>query len=184
MLIRADDVSPEIRTATNFIAQESLPRRFPHLFHVVNQTFLDGISQAEALAGGGPAPTELFGGYACWMYGPAPVWWRPSIRHLNWKLVQGASGGPDAQNPMPPGSDNIIPPGENNGTYLLFDLKRDPREETDLSKAYPEILKKMIYRLKLYRKSFVYPQSAMGRSRSTIPEQKTQQSTTAVLKLC
>ena len=42
--------------------------------------------------------------------------------------------------------------------YLLFDLEKDPLEETDLSAVYPEILEKMVYRLKLYRKSFVYPQ--------------------------
>ena len=181
------------------------PRRFRHLFHVVdwfptlaewvgvvplNQTVLDGVSQAEALAFGGngpPARTELFGGYAYWKDETTHSWWGPSIRHKNWKLVRGASGGPDANDPMPPGTGEIVPPGDNinehavlpettNSTttttttaavaitattkskYLLFDLKTDPLEETDLSAAYPEILEKMVYRLKLYRKSFVYPQ--------------------------
>lgn len=54
----------------------------------------------------------------------------------------------------------ILPPGSSkaSGEYLLFDLDRDPGEETDLSEAYPEIFQKMVYRLKLYQKSFVYPQ--------------------------
>ncbi len=151
------------------------PRRFQHLFHVVdwfptlaewvgvvpaNQTALDGVSQSEALAGGEePARTELFGGYAFWKSdNPSKHWWwGPSIRHLKWKLIQGTSGGPDAQNPMPDGTTEIYPPGTNTD-YLLFDLDRDPEEETDLSKDYPEILEKMIYRLKLYQEYFVYPQ--------------------------
>lgn len=148
--------------------------RFQHLFHVVdwfptlaewvgvvpaNQTVLDGVSQAEALSSGQqPARTEPFGGYA--FSNELHWWYGPSIRHLNWKLVQGTSGGPDAQTPMPVGTRMFLPPGSSkaSGEYLLFDLDRDPGEETDLSEAYPEILQKMVYRLKLYQKSFVYPQ--------------------------
>ena len=108
----------------------------------------------------------MFGGYAFWKDHSTHAWWGPSLRHLNWKLVQGTSAGPDAKNPLPPGSKDISPPGDkfndkfNNSTndYLLFDLDHDPGEENDLSTAYPEILQKMIYRLKLYRKYFVYPQ--------------------------
>ncbi len=157
--------------------QANAPRRFQHLFHAVdwfptlaewvgvvplNQTALDGISQAENLSSGQePARTELFGGYAFWRDSEYPNenhwWWGPSIRHLNWKLVQGTSGGPDASDPMPNGTRNILPPGAS-ADYLLFDLDRDPREENDLSKAHPEILEKMIYKLKLYQKSFVNPQ--------------------------
>ena len=97
-------------------------RIFRHLFHVVdwfptlaewvgvvplNQTSLDGISQVDALSGndgdnddgfGLPARTELFGGYAQCEdnYPKSYSWWGPAIRHLNWKLVQGESAGPDA----------------------------------------------------------------------------------------
>jgi arylsulfatase A-like enzyme len=158
------------------------PSRFQHLFHVVdwfptlaewvgvvpaNQTALDGISQAEALrgssGGGEPARTELFGGYAFWRESNEKEsphsWWGPSLRHLNWKIIQGTSGGPDAKTPMPSGTNDIVPPGESeSGGYLLFDLERDPEETTDLSAAYPEILESMVYRLKLYRSSFAYPQ--------------------------
>ena len=189
LLARSTTTSP-LKTDSSFIAgkkkttraTKSSSRRFQHLFHVVdwfptlaewvgvvplNETVLDGISQAEALASGdSPARTELFGGYAFWKDHSTHAWWGPSLRHLNWKLVQGASAGPDAKNPLPPGSKDISPPGEkfnnstNNSTndYLLFDLDHDPGEENDLSTAYPEILQKMIYRLKLYRKYFVYPQ--------------------------
>ena len=155
----------------------NLPRRFQDLFHVVdwfptlaewvgvvplNQTTLDGISQVESLSGGKePARTELFGGYAFWRDSEYPNenhwWWGPSIRHRNWKLVQGTSGGPDASDPMPNGTRSILQPGVAED-YLLFDLDRDPREENDLSKIHPEILEKMIYKLKLYQKSFVNPQ--------------------------
>ena len=155
-------------------------RIFRHLFHVVdwfptlaqwvgvvplNQTNLDGISQVDALAGnndGLPARTELFGGYAqCEDNFPKQYsnWWGPAIRHLNWKLVQGESAGADANTRWPPGSHIIQPPGDNaTSKYLLFDLEKDPREEHDLSELYPDVLQKMIYKLKLYRKSFVYPQ--------------------------
>ena len=179
-------------------------RRFRHLFHVVDwfptiaewvnviprlQTRLDGVSQVGALSdssydGGLPARTELFGGYAQCLSDPSknPSWWGPSLRHLNWKIVQGESGGPDANEMFPPGTKQIQLPGgdedesntisssnntnnsNNNLTtlyrtkYLLFDLEKDPSEENDISELYPEVLTKMIYKLKLYRKSFVYPQ--------------------------
>jgi hypothetical protein len=175
-------------------------RRFRHLFHVVDwlptiaewvnviprlQTRLDGVSQVDALSGsneGLPARTELFGGYAQCLSDNSknPSWWGPSLRHLNWKIVQGESGGPDAKETFPPGTEQIqLPGGEdeyeynkinsnsnsNNNTktinktkYLLFDLEKDPSEENDISELYPEVLTKMIYKLKLYRKSFVYPQ--------------------------
>jgi len=171
-------------------------RRFRHLFHVVDwfptvaewvnviprlQTQLDGVSQVGALSDssndGLPARTELFGGYAQCLSDPSknPIWWGPSLRHLNWKIVQGESGGPDANETLPPGTKQIQLPGgddesnrisssNNNLTtinktrYLLFDLEKDPSEENDISELYPEVLTKMIYKLKLYRKSFVYPQ--------------------------
>ncbi|OEU20326.1 putative N-acetylgalactosamine-4-sulfatase [Fragilariopsis cylindrus CCMP1102] len=157
-------------------------RRFRHLFHVVDwfptiaewinviprhQTRLDGVSQVGALSDssnsdGLPARTELFGGYAQCLSDPSknPSWWGPSLRHLNWKIVQGESGGPDANETFPPGTKQI----HNNLTtinktkYLLFDLEKDPSEENDISELHPEVLTKMIYKLKLYRKSFVYPQ--------------------------
>ena len=150
--------------------------RFRFLFHVVdwfptlaewvgvlpsNQTVLDGVSQAEALAERAvPARTELFGGYTTWKQGTVQRWWGPSIRHLNWKLIRG-SGGPEAGNILPPGDDLPVPPANNSTAphgYLLFDLDRDPLETTDLSGVYPEILSRMIYRMELYQQSFVYPQ--------------------------
>jgi arylsulfatase B len=170
-------------------------RRFRHLFHVVDwfptiaewinviprhPNRLDGVSQVGALSdssydGSLPARTELFGGYAQCLSDPSknPSWWGPSLRHLNWKIVQGESGGPDANEMFPPGTKQIQLPGgdedelynrksnsnSNNKTkYLLFDLEKDPSEENDISDLYPEVLTKMIYKLKLYRKSFVYPQ--------------------------
>jgi len=146
--------------------------RFQHLFHVVdwfptlaewvgvlplNHATMDGISQVDALQGNGPKRTGLFGGY-CQCRGH-PSWWGPAIRHLNWKLIQGESGGPNAENKWPPGFQKIQPPGQNaTSKYLLFDLSKDPSETTDLSKEHPEVLKGMIAKLKLYNKSFVYPQ--------------------------
>jgi len=158
-------------------------------------TKLDGISQVDALSAssassgsgdnddddddGVPARTELFGGYAQCLsnsyHHQYPHWWGPSLRHLNWKLIQGVSGGPNAQNNYPPGTKQIQLPGystNNNGTsntttsnsnnkkkdFLLFDLEKDPREENDISDIYPQMLEKMIYKLQLYRQSFVYPQ--------------------------
>jgi arylsulfatase A-like enzyme len=158
---------------------ETTQRRFQYLFHVVdwlptladwigilprNATALDGISQANALRYNTPAREELFGGYAqCWPRNDDPrehhYWWGPSLRVRNWKIIQGQSAGPDETNPFPMGDVSIQPPGESlQQQYLLFDLIKDPQEENNVADLYPDILKDMIYKLKLYRQSFVYPQ--------------------------
>ena len=170
------------------VCPASTLHRFQHLFHVVdwfptlaewvgvvplNQSLMDGISQAKALADGetgGPARTELFGGYVQLSNeesSTGSTWWGPSIRHLNWKLIQGFSGGPDFDNNWPTGTETIIPPGDHeyyentsaplSSNYLLFDLEKDPKEEENLSEVYPEVLEKMVKKLKLYKKSFTYP---------------------------
>ncbi|VEU38094.1 unnamed protein product [Pseudo-nitzschia multistriata] len=130
-----------------------------------------------------PPRTELFGGYAmCVDHDPGrgtPDWYGPAIRHRNWKLVYGSTAGPDASNKFPEGSDSIVPPGEDHHSdgdnknnhphgnttrlprearYLLFDLATDPGETSDLAGKYPEVLRDMVEKLRLYRKSFVYPQ--------------------------
>jgi arylsulfatase A-like enzyme len=153
-------------------------RRFQHLFHVVDWVptiaellgiqptsleKLDGISQVQSLSEDKPKRTELFGGYAC-CNDHNQRWWGPSLRYLNYKIVQGGSGGPDETNPNPPGTDAIQLPGGNESgnqttPYLLFDLLKDPQEQNNIAHLYPNVLQDMINKLRLYRKSFVYPQS-------------------------
>jgi arylsulfatase A-like enzyme len=148
--------------------------RFPHLFHVVDwfptiaewigvvpvhQNELDGRSQADSLRrqGAPPARTELFIGFVD-QAGVVDNWFGPSLRHLNWKVVQGDYAGPDELNPHAKGTPYPMPGGLTNVSYLLFDLDQDPREEVNLAPEYPDVLQDMIYKLKLYQQSYVPPQ--------------------------
>jgi arylsulfatase A-like enzyme len=154
-------------------------KRFPHLFHVVDwfptiaewigvvpvhQDELDGKSQAESLLQqGAPATrTELFIGFVEQEYSNAKHWFGPSLRHLNWKVVQGDYAGPDEFNPTPAGTLNPMPGGLSNSSYLLFDLDQDPLERVNVADEYPDILQDMIYKLKLYQQSYVGPQTNDG----------------------
>lgn len=148
--------------------------RFPYLFHVVdwlptisewigvtptNARQLDGLNQAQSLTGAAPpARSELFIGFverAGSMYGD---WFGPSLRHLNWKIVQGDSAGPNELDPDASGTPYPMPGGLSNVSYLLFDLDQDPKERVNLASDYPVILKDMMFKLKLYQQSYVPPQ--------------------------
>lgn len=147
--------------------------RFPHMFHVVDWLptlaelvgvvprhldQLDGKSQLASLRneGGSPARNELFVGYV--KNDNTNSWYGPSVRFQNWKLIQGCSGGPHAQNMTPAGTRLPVPGGISNSTYLLFDLEQDPQEDNDLSDLYPEIVRSLRYKLQLYQQSYVPPQ--------------------------
>lgn len=149
--------------------------RFSHLFHVVDwfptiaewigavpmhQSELDGRSQAESIRqrGAPPARTELFVGFVEQRVADQSHWFGPSLRHLNWKVVQGDYAGPDEFNSHAEGTPYPMPGGLSNVTYLLFDLDQDPLERVNLADDYPAILQDMIYKLKLYQKSYVPPQ--------------------------
>ena len=149
--------------------------RFPHLFHVVDwlpsiaewidmvplhQNELDGKSHVENLRDYElpPARTELFIGFVEEPGTPTP-WFGPSLRHLNWKIIQGESAGADDVDAHPTGTRNPMPGGIVNSSYLLFDLDRDPGETTNLASEYPEKLKDMMYKLRLYQQSYVPPQT-------------------------
>jgi arylsulfatase A-like enzyme len=148
-------------------------QRFPHLFHVVDWLptiaealeilprkayALDGKSQLTSLKQGGP-PTrqELFVGYS--QADTTNQWYGPAIRYRNWKIVQGTSGGPDQFNDHPEGSIAPLPGGLLNSTYLLFDLKTDPMEESDVAHQYPEVVQALRYKLATYQQSYVPPQA-------------------------
>eukprot|EP00934_Nitzschia_sp_Nitz4_P005314 Nitzschia sp. Nitz4//scaffold32_size149145//69827//74087//NITZ4_002882-RA/size149145-processed-gene-0.96-mRNA-1//1//CDS//3329548078//5304//frame0 len=148
-------------------------RRFRHLFHVVdwlptiaewvgvvprNLDQLDGMSQVDSLRYGGATRTELFVGFSDNENGGHQSWFGPSLRHLNWKIIQGDYGGPDEENPKAIGIKHPMPGGSANSSYLLFDLEMDPMETLNLADDYPEILQDMIYKLQLYQQSYVAPQ--------------------------
>lgn len=169
-------------TGDGFLSGPALSRlnvpggaRFPHLFHVVDwfptiadwigvvpahQDELDGQSQVESLRrqGAPPARTELFIGFVEQEGIERNHWFGPSLRHLNWKVVQGDYAGPDEFNPHPKGTPFPMPGGLANVSYLLFDLDQDPQEGVNLATEYPDVLQDMIYKLKLYQQSYVPPQ--------------------------
>ncbi len=169
-------------TGDGFLSGPALARlgvpsgtRFPHLFHVVDwfptiaewigvvprhQDELDGRSQVESVQqrGAPPARTELFIGFVDQQVVEQNHWFGPSLRHLNWKIVQGEYAGPDEFNPHPQGTLHPMPGGLSNATYLLFDLNQDPLERVNLADDYPEVLQDLIYKLKLYQQSYVPPQ--------------------------
>lgn len=119
---------------------------------------LDGRSQWSNLMGRSDQPVrqEIFVGYVKNDY--TGQWYGPAVRVRNWKLLQGTSGGPDAQHDRPTGTDDPIPAGIVNSTYLLFDLSQDPGEENDLSKEYPLIVEELRYHLEVYQQSYIPPQ--------------------------
>lgn len=148
-------------------------KRFPHLFHVVDwlptlaemtrvvpRQFdeLDGKSQWAILTGqtDQPARNQLFVGYV--QNDATNQWYGPAVRVGNWKLIQGRSGGPDADTSDPPGTKDPVPGGFVNSSYLLFDLSKDPGEDNDLASAYPETVERLRYALELYQQSYVAPQ--------------------------
>lgn len=148
--------------------------RFPHLFHVVDwfpsiaewigvvpmhQDELDGRSHVENLRQYDlpPARTELFIGFVEEGANNSP-WFGPSLRHLNWKIIQGTSGGADDLDPHPTGTPHPMPGGMANASYLLFDLDRDPGETTNLADEYPDKLDDLVFKLKLFQQSYVPPQ--------------------------
>jgi hypothetical protein len=119
---------------------------------------LDGVSQVQGLQDNLTARHELFVGYVD-VHSQHYQWFGPSLRHLNWKIVQGGYyAGPDENNPTPKGTQYPIPGGLVNSAYLLFDLESDPLEEVNLVDQYPDVLKDMMYKLQLYQQSYVPPQ--------------------------
>jgi arylsulfatase A-like enzyme len=145
------------------------PGRYPHIFHVVDwlPTLaaiagvlpdgkpLDGVNQLEALQGKNlehPPREEVFVGYA--VYGHK--WFGPAIRYHNWKLIQGPSGGPQAADDNPIGTDT---PAEGGipGEYLLYDLSEDREEQVNVAAEYPLIVDIMRAKLQEYQKTYVPP---------------------------
>jgi arylsulfatase A-like enzyme len=145
------------------------PGRYPHIFHVVDwlPTLaaiagvlpdgkpLDGVNQLEALQGKNldhPPREEVFVGYA--VYGHK--WFGPAIRYHNWKMIQGPSGGPQAADDHPIGTDTPAKGGIPGG-YLLYDLSEDREEQFDVAAEYPLMVDIMRAKLQEYQKTYVPP---------------------------
>jgi arylsulfatase A-like enzyme len=151
-------------------------RRFPHLFHVVDWLptlaemigvvptsrtkldDLDGKSHWGSLTGqtDQPARNQLFVGYVRSDF--TDQWYGPAVRIGNWKLIQGPSGGPDADTLAPAGSSDPVPGGLVNSTYLLFDLSKDPGEDNNIASLFPNTVQRLRYALEVYQQSYVTPQ--------------------------
>ena len=149
------------------------PQVYDNLFHVVDwlptlaamtQTIpsgksLDGVNHLAALQGSTVKPRqELFVGYA--MLPDMPhnhVWYGPAIRWKQWKLIQGASGGPESPHQIPPGTSTPARGGNPSSPYLLFNLQDDPSEKTNVIDQNPVIFQILRKKLEQYHESFVPP---------------------------
>ena len=72
-------------------------------------------------------------------------------------MLQGESGGPNSYLHNPSGSNDPIPGGVSNSSYLLFALSQDPCEEVDLTHEYPAIVERLRYHLATYHESYLPP---------------------------
>jgi arylsulfatase A-like enzyme len=146
--------------------------RFPHLFHVVdwmptlaeivgavpkNNNKIDGKSQLTGLKQNIATRDHVFVGYAYAAYS-TNQWYGPAIRHGKWKLIQGTSAGPDEYDIEPHGSEQPLPGGADNSTYLLYDLALDGGEQHNVADRYPAIVHFLKSKLKEYQQSYVPPQ--------------------------
>lgn len=152
----------------------SASSKFSHLFHVVDwmptladiigaslttktNITLDGKSQLAGLKNDTAIRDHVFVGYAYAAYA-TNQWYGPAIRHGRWKMIQGASAGPDEYNISPNGSKQPLPGGADNCTYMLYDLELDAREQQNIADQHPAIVHFLKGKLKEYQKSFVPPQ--------------------------
>ena len=152
------------------------PRRYPHLFHVVDwfptlaaltgaqrsgttKKPLDGVNHWTSLTLPldehlvNPPRQELFVGYST--YGNQ--WYGPALRWQNWKILQGPSGGPEDSERVPPAFDQPAVGGRTNDTYLLFNLLMDPGEEHDVAWQHPQIVQRLQKKLRQYQQHYVPP---------------------------
>lgn len=103
------------------------PRRYSHLFHVVDWlptlAQIVGVKPMDGLDGKGqlggwqqeednnkPIRDHVHIGYAYAAWS-TNQWYGPAIRNQQWKLIEGSSGGPDQYNKKPKGSDEPLPGG-------------------------------------------------------------------------
>lgn len=104
-----------------------------------------------------PLPREeIFVGYS-WVSYAGGNWYGPAMRHKNWKLIQGGSGGPLDAKVIPKGTKSPAMGGDVNATYLLFDVSKDFNEAHDVAKENQDIVQMLMSRLQEYQKTFVGP---------------------------
>mmetsp|Transcript_24194 Transcript_24194/g.67082 ORF Transcript_24194/g.67082 Transcript_24194/m.67082 type:complete len:550 (-) Transcript_24194:536-2185(-) len=121
---------------------------------------LDGVSHLEHLQQQGkhnashpPPRQELFVGYAEY----ENQWYGPAIRWNNFKLLQGNGGGPENSQTVPNGTCAPAQGGDENATYLLFNLESDPEERYDVSEQFPLVVEVLRRKLQIYQETFVPP---------------------------
>jgi len=155
-------------------------RSYENLFHVVDwlPTLaaavgsqprgrpLDGVSHLDALRLVGnihgkkstrqKPREEVFVGYS-YFRRDGDHWYGPAIRYLNWKLIQGSSGGPENPNNIPNGTGTPAVGGDRSVSYALYDLSKDASETHNVAQDYPIILQLMQSKLREYQKGFVPP---------------------------
>ena len=169
---------PALKTHWNIPAGKN--RTYSNLFHVVDwlptlaQAVggtpqgkpLDGVNHLEALQYDDtnqqhgphikPPREEVFVGYS-YVQWDGGQWYGPSIRHQNWKLIQGKSGGPEDSIIFANGTRSPAVGGNVSATYALYDLDLDPEEQHDVSDKYPVILQLLQSKLRAYQRHYVGP---------------------------
>lgn len=150
------------------VGDSKIPSSYGPIFHVVDWLPmlanlvgakpqgkpLDGVDHFPHIRGDVPLPPreEAYIGYTTFVH-----WWGPAIRWKNWKMIQGGSGGPLSPNSVPNGTDYPESGGVAWGSYLLFNLDKDPYETEDLSQQYPFLVDFLRQKLKHYHESYVAP---------------------------
>ncbi|KAK3596801.1 hypothetical protein CHS0354_036640 [Potamilus streckersoni] len=137
---------------------------FPTLLHVAGATAdssIDGLDMWPTISENTPSPRKEF------VYNIDEIRKNAAIRIGNYKLIEGSPGHSNGWYPLPKEYDPQSEVEENREEYLnesiisaelqhqLFDISNDPTEHFDISKKYPEVLKQMIERLSVYKKSLV-----------------------------
>ena len=137
--------------------------------HLASLRYDDRLSTNKVSADAPKLPREeVYVGYAYYPWTntgkDTGVWFGPAIRYMDWKLIQGRSGGPEDPNNIPSGANAPLPGGNTTYTYLLYDLSKDLGETVNIADENPVILQLLQSKLRDYQKTYVAPQAEVDPS--------------------
>ncbi|KAK7099965.1 hypothetical protein V1264_022984 [Littorina saxatilis] len=136
---------------------------FPTIIEASGKKFdeykIDGMSQWDTIRHNTPSPREEF------VYNIDTMANMFAIRHGDYKLIHGNTGGLDDWYPVPRvdglQEEEVAPPPPS-GPFRLFNIKEDPEERKDLTETQQDILNQMKTRLDAWRATEVpanYPKN-------------------------